>query len=63
MRKTMRRNTQRELEDLRSRISRSEASGAAINPRAYELQQRLERRLEADAKQQQRLRDFLESRL
>lgn len=63
MRKTMRRNTQRELEDLRSRISRSGAAGANINPRAYELQKRLERKLAADAKQQQRLREFLESRL
>jgi hypothetical protein len=63
MRKTMRHSTQRKLEDLRSRIGRSEAAGAAINPRAYELQQRLERQLEADTKQRQRLRDFLESRL
>jgi len=62
MRKTIRRDTQRELEALRSKISRSEALGATINPRAYALQKRLERRLEADAQQQQRLREFLESR-
>lgn len=62
MRKTMRRDTQRELEALRSKISKSEASGDTINPRAYALKKRLQRRLEADAKQQQRLREFLESR-
>ena len=62
MRKTMRRNTQRELDALRLRIGRSEAAGVAVSPRAYEIRVRLERQLEADAKQQQRLREFLERR-
>jgi hypothetical protein len=62
MRKTMRLQTERELIALRDRIKKSEASGAAVNPRAYDLERRLEKRLMADAADRDRLKAFLENR-
>jgi len=62
MRKTMCLQTERELIALRDRIKKSEASGAAVNPRAYDLERRLERQLMADAAARDRFKAFLESR-
>jgi hypothetical protein len=59
MRKTMRRQTERELMGLRSRIAKSEAAGVTVSARAYQLLAKLERQLAADALAQQRLRAFL----
>lgn len=59
MRKTMRLQTERNLIDLRDRIKKSEASGAVVNPRAYELERRLERQLMADAAARDRFNAFL----
>lgn len=58
MRKTMRLQTKRQLIALRDRIKKSEASCAAINQRAYEL----ERQMMAGAIARDRLKAFLEGR-
>jgi len=63
MRKAMRLRTERELLALRDRISQSEAAGAAVSPRAYALERRLERQLRADAAARERFKEFLERRL
>lgn len=59
MRKTARRQAERELAALRDRLRLAEGKGVVISRHAYDLEQRLQRQLEADAAARSRLAEFL----